>query len=51
VFAHITDDGLALLQKLDQPIRDLHHKLLGHLGSHRLRALSDLLRTCRGESV
>ncbi len=47
VVTRITGDGLALLTRLDQPVRDLHRKLLGHLGPDRLRALRELLEVCR----
>src|SRR5207248_5280234 len=32
VLTRITGDGLDLLATLDQPVRDMHRKLLGHLG-------------------
>ena len=47
VRARITQQGLDLLASLDQPVRDLHRKLLGHLGTERLRALGELLEACR----
>jgi DNA-binding MarR family transcriptional regulator len=47
VLARITADGLDLLTRLDQPVRDMHRKLLGHLGAERLRALAELLEVCR----
>ncbi len=47
VLARITADGLHVLAGLDQPIRDLHRRLLGHLGPQRLRALRTLLEACR----
>lgn len=47
VFTRIAPEGLALLARLDEPVRDTHRKLLGHLGSARLRELLDLLRACR----
>lgn len=47
VRARITQQGLDLLASLDQPVRDLHRKLLGHLGTERLRALGELLAACR----
>jgi DNA-binding MarR family transcriptional regulator len=49
VLTRITTDGLDVLARLDQPIRDMHRKLLGHLGPERLRALSQLLEVCRSE--
>jgi DNA-binding MarR family transcriptional regulator len=47
VLTRITPEGLELLSKLDDPIRDMHRKLLGHLGTERLRALRGLLELCR----
>src|SRR5262249_11872532 len=47
VMAQITPAGLELLARLDQPVRDTHRKLLGHLGETRLRALGRLLEACR----
>ena len=49
VLTRITEQGLDLLARLDQPIRDIHRKLLGHLGQDRLRALTQILDACRSE--
>jgi DNA-binding MarR family transcriptional regulator len=49
VFARITPGGLDLLASLDQPVRDTHRRLLGHLGEERLRILAALLAACRGQ--
>jgi DNA-binding MarR family transcriptional regulator len=49
VVARIRPDGLKLLARLDDPVREMHRKQLGHLGPERLRALTDLLRASRGE--
>jgi DNA-binding MarR family transcriptional regulator len=49
VLTRITEQGLDLLARLDQPIRDMHRKLLGHLGQDRLRALTQILDACRSE--
>src|SRR5262245_459843 len=43
----ITETGLSLLKQLDQPVRDCHHKQLGHLTNAQLQSLIDLLRTAR----
>jgi DNA-binding MarR family transcriptional regulator len=48
VLARIEPAGLALLARLDGPVRAAHRKLLGHLGPVRLRALARLLEACRG---
>lgn len=47
VLTRITENGIDLLARLDQPVRDLHRKLLGHLGAERLHALGRLLEACR----
>jgi DNA-binding MarR family transcriptional regulator len=47
VYTRITEDGLDLLASLDQPVRELHRKLLGHLGPEGLRALAELMEACR----
>jgi len=47
VLARITPNGLELLARLDQPVRETHRKLLGHMGESRLRALARLLEACR----
>jgi DNA-binding MarR family transcriptional regulator len=49
VLTRIAPDGLELLARLDQPVRDTHRRLLGHLGEERLRALAHLLEACRSE--
>ena len=43
----ITDAGLALLKQLDQPVRQCHHRQLGHLSPPQLQSLVELLRTAR----
>jgi DNA-binding MarR family transcriptional regulator len=47
VWTRITQEGLELLARLDEPIQTAHRKLLGHLGSERLNLLADLLRMAR----
>jgi len=47
VLTRITDAGFELLTKLDQPLREVHRKMLGHLGPERLRSLGQLLELCR----
>jgi DNA-binding MarR family transcriptional regulator len=49
VLTRITTEGLDVLARLDQPVRDLHRRLLGHLGGDRLRTLRHLLEACRSE--
>ena len=47
VTAKITPDGLKLLARTDQPVRDAHRSQLGHLGKKRLQALLQLLQEAR----
>jgi len=47
VMTRITQEGLELLARLDEPIRETHRELLGHLGVERLNLLADLLRQAR----
>ena len=50
VLTSITRQGLALLARLDKPVREIHRRLLGHLGAERLEALRQLLEACRSEA-
>jgi MarR family transcriptional regulator, organic hydroperoxide resistance regulator len=43
VKTQITDAGLSLLQKLDQPMRELHKKQFQHMATAQVKALGDLL--------
>jgi DNA-binding MarR family transcriptional regulator len=43
----ISPEGTAVLGRLDEPMQTTHRKLLGHMGRERLRALGELLATCR----
>ncbi len=45
--AHITREGLQLLRKLDGPVQEFQHTLLGHLGETRLKSLVELLCAAR----
>ena len=47
VNTRITDQGLDLLRRLDQPVQDFHKAQLGHLGKENLRALIDILSSAR----
>ncbi|MGN6592367.1 MAG: MarR family winged helix-turn-helix transcriptional regulator [Terriglobales bacterium] len=44
VITRITAAGKNLLNRLDEPVRELHRRQLGHLGEERLQRLRDLLR-------
>jgi DNA-binding MarR family transcriptional regulator len=48
VMARITPDGIKLLSRMDEPVRQAHHAQLGHLGRERLKALTALLQVARG---
>ena len=47
VKTQITEAGLGLLQRLDQPMRDLHKKQFQHMAATQLKTLGDLLDACR----
>jgi DNA-binding MarR family transcriptional regulator len=47
VLTRITDKGLELLARLDEPVQDIHRAQLGHLGRERLQSLVELVRAAR----
>jgi DNA-binding MarR family transcriptional regulator len=47
VIARITGEGLRLLAELDDPVKESHRRLAGHLGKQRLKALNELLEALR----
>ena len=47
VMAGITSEGVELLGRLDEPVREAHRRQLGHLGRERLGALKELLQVAR----
>jgi DNA-binding MarR family transcriptional regulator len=47
VRVRITAAGLALLRKLDGPVRECHARQLGHLSAAQLKALAGFLRRAR----
>ncbi len=47
VLTFITDEGLAVLNELEQPINDCHERQLGHLTKKQLTDLSRLLEIVR----
>ena len=47
VMAKITREGLNMLARLDDPVREAHRRQLGHLGRERLRNLMSLLEIAR----
>jgi DNA-binding MarR family transcriptional regulator len=50
VMARIAPEGLKLLARLDEPVREAHRKQLGHLGAGRLRELTELLAAARARA-
>ena len=48
VRANITAKGLNLLATLDQPLVEMHRRVLGHMGKRRLAQLIELLEEARG---
>jgi len=49
VMARITPEGLDLLHRLDEPVRDLHRRQLGHLSAEERQQFADLLRAARSQ--
>lgn len=51
VMTRIAPSGLRLLGRLDEPVRSVHCKQLGHLGTKQLAALTKLLYEARTQVV
>jgi DNA-binding MarR family transcriptional regulator len=47
VMGKITPEGLKLLSRMDDPVREAHRRELGHLGNRRLGELVELLQAAR----
>jgi DNA-binding MarR family transcriptional regulator len=47
VLTRITDAGLEVLGRLDEPVQEIHRAQMGHLGRERLQALVELVRAAR----
>jgi len=47
VKTRITSDGLGILKRLDQPVRDLHKRQFRRLPAPRLKVLAELLQEIR----
>ena len=47
VTTRITPQGRKVVDRLDEPVRKIHSKQLGHLGKERLRVLGELLAAAR----
>ena len=48
VMVKITLEGIQLLSRMDEPVREVHRGQLGHLGRERLKTLIELLQVARG---
>lgn len=51
IFVAITAKGRELLSEIDQPLLDLHHRLLGHLSCSELQELNRLLQKARERAM
>jgi DNA-binding MarR family transcriptional regulator len=51
VKTRITEEGLNLLQSLDQPVRELHKRQFRHMPAARLKTLAALLEEVRAHSA
>lgn len=47
VKTRITDEGLRLLKKLDEPVKDLHKTQFRHLQNAQMKTLEELLEAAR----
>ncbi len=47
IYVALTDNGTAVLAKLDEPVVSLHRKLMGHMTASGLKELSRLLEKAR----
>ncbi len=47
VVARITDDGLRVLEELDEPVNEMNRKLVGHIGKENQKILIELLEAIR----
>jgi DNA-binding MarR family transcriptional regulator len=47
IYVALTDQGMATVAAMDQPVVDLHHELLGHLSRAEVRELIELLEKVR----
>jgi DNA-binding MarR family transcriptional regulator len=50
IFTRITEDGLAILGKLDKPVQEFHRKRLAHLDRNKFRSLIQLLEAVRSRT-
>ncbi len=47
IFTRITEDGLSLLEKLDESVVSFHRQRLAHLDKDKIRSLIELLESAR----
>lgn len=50
VIARITDEGLRILEQLDEPVEENNRRLVGHLENERLKTLNELLEAVRDKN-
>jgi DNA-binding MarR family transcriptional regulator len=50
ITVRIMTAGMELLAALDEPVENLHLRLLGHVNQKKLEALTNLLDTARGQN-
>jgi DNA-binding MarR family transcriptional regulator len=50
IFTRITDEGIALLERLDHPVAQFHQQRLAHLDKNSIRSLIQLLEAARTAS-
>jgi DNA-binding MarR family transcriptional regulator len=51
VRTRITSEGLGLLKRLDQPVRELHKRQFRHIAAARLKLLAELLEEIRSSDA
>ena len=47
VTGRITAEGIKLLSRMDEPVREAHRAQLGHLGRERIKIFTELLQSAR----
>ena len=47
VYVSITEDGLEVLARLDEPVRELHRRVLAHFSADEVAELTRLLEKAR----
>lgn len=47
VITRITNDGLKVLEELDEPVDEINRRLVGHLGKEKLKTVNEMLEAIR----